>query len=73
MLFGASVTLFEEKDNSTCEYQIVGVDEANVSLNKVSFLSPIAKILLNKKVKDSITLKTPNGDRVMKILKIEYT
>jgi transcription elongation factor GreB len=72
VLFGATVTLFEEKGNDKYHYQIVGVDEANVSLYKVSFLSPIAIILMNKKVGESITLKIPNGERTMKILRIEY-
>lgn len=72
VLFGATITLLEEKEKAESHYQIVGVDEANISLNKISFLSPLVKILINKKVGDLVTLKTPNGDRVMKILKIEY-
>ena len=70
--FGATITLFKKKEDSECQYQIVGVDEANVSQNKVSFLSPIAKVLLNKKVGDEITLQTPKGKRFLKIEAIEY-
>ena len=46
--------------------------ENNVSKNKVSFLSPIAKVLLNKKVGDVIVLQAPKGERSMKILAVEY-
>jgi len=55
--FGATITLFKQEENCECQYQIV--DEADVSQNKISFLSPIAKVLRNKKVGDIITLQTP--------------
>ncbi len=69
--FGATVTLSKE-DNVDIEYQIVGVDEANVAKNKVSFLSPLAKVLRNKMAGDKIELKTPKGIRVMWIKAIDY-
>lgn len=70
--FGATVSLFKEAEDCACQYQIVGVDEANISLNKISFLSPIAKVLLQKKAGDKVTLKTPKGQRIMRIEAIEY-
>lgn len=70
--FGATVTLYKIDDGCECKYQIVGVDEANISANKVSFLSPIAKVLQNKRVGDEITLHTPKGDRSMKVEAIKY-
>jgi transcription elongation GreA/GreB family factor len=65
-------TVYKEAENCNCHYQIVGVDEANIALHKISFLSPIAKVLLNKKIGDKITLKTPKGNRIMCIEAIEY-
>ncbi|TXD49440.1 GreA/GreB family elongation factor [Polaribacter sp. IC073] len=70
--FGATITLFKFEENCECQYQIVGVDEANVSKNKISFLSPLAKVLRSKKIGDVITLKTPKGSRDMKINSIQY-
>lgn len=70
--FGATVTLFKMKENSKCKYQIVGVDEATISQNKISFLSPIARALLSKKAGDEITLQLPKGKRIMRIEAIEY-
>ncbi|OBX21031.1 MULTISPECIES: GreA/GreB family elongation factor [Bizionia] len=70
--FGATITLFKQEENCKCQYQIVGVDEANISLNKISFLSPLAKVLRNKKVGDVIALQTPMGKRNMNIELIEY-
>lgn len=71
--FGAIVTLFKPKENCNCQYQIVGVDEADISKGKVSFLSPIAKLLLNKKVGDKAILKLTKEERVFKILDITYS
>jgi len=72
VLFGATITLLIEEEKTESQYQIVGVDEANVSRNKVSFLSPIAKVLQNKKVGDTITLNTPKGSKNLKITAIKY-
>ena len=70
--FGATVKLYKEEEDCYCEYQIVGVDEADIHQHKVSFLSPIAKALLNRTVGDNIILKTPNGERHMEIETISY-
>ena len=71
--FGATVTLFKPMENCNCQYQIVGVDEADISKGKISFLSPIAKLLLNKKVGDKAILKLTKEERVFKILDITYS
>ncbi len=70
--FGARITVKVKNDRNLQVYQIVGVDEADISKKKISFLSPIAKILINKKVGDSAILKLVHGDRIFKIMKIEY-
>ncbi len=70
--FGAKVSLYKIEDQTHCQYQIVGVDEANITLNKISFLSPLAKVLSHKKVGETITLNTPKGSVSMKIEAIHY-
>lgn len=70
--FGASVTLKEDNELRLRKYQIVGVDEADVSKGKISFISPIAKILLSKKVGDEAVLRNPNGDKIFEIMEIVY-
>ena len=62
--FGATVTLKTEGTNEMQTFQVVGVDEANISRGKISFLSPLARVLTNKKVGDKVVLKRPKGDRV---------
>lgn len=77
--FGASVTLKIEtfhrvssKSGKPQTYQLVGVDEADISKNKISFVSPIAKILLGKKVGERAVLKLVNEDRHFEVLEIRY-
>ena len=70
--FGATITLKIGTDIKPQKYQIVGVDEANIRENKISFISPIAQLLINKKVGDTAVLKLANGERIFEIIKIEY-
>ncbi|MDZ7633406.1 MAG: GreA/GreB family elongation factor [Bacteroidales bacterium] len=57
MMFGAIVTLKTAFSGKNQDFQIVGVDEGDIAREKISFLSPLAKALINKKVGDKITLK----------------
>jgi len=71
--FGALVTLKVDKEKELKEYQIVGVDEADISQNKISFISPMARILVNKKVGETAVLKLVNGDKVFEVMAINYS
>lgn len=68
--FGTSFNLREGKQAKLQHYQIVGVDEADISKGKISFISPLARILLNKKVGDTAILKLAGKERVFKIISI---
>ena len=70
--FGALVTLKTGANKSIQTFQIVGVDEADISKGKISFLSPIAKLLINKKIGDKAILKRPKEDIVFEIIGISY-
>jgi kynurenine formamidase len=61
VLFGATVTVRSDEEGERI-YQIVGVDESNPALGKVSWISPIAKTLNHARVGDVITFKRPKGD-----------
>lgn len=72
VVFGATVTYSDEDENSYT-YQIVGEDEFDVKVGKISWKSPVAKQLLGKKLNDEVVLKKPNGtEEVILIEKIEY-
>lgn len=70
--FGAVVTLRIGADTKLQSYQIVGVDEADISKGKISFISPIARILTDKKVGDKAILKLAKEDRIFEIMGISY-
>ena len=70
IIFGSFVELLNIDDNSKIKYQLVGEDEADLSKNKISLNSPIAKGLIGKKVDDVITIIAPKGELNFKIIKI---
>ena len=70
--FGALVTLKTGNKTTVQRYQIVGVDEADISKGKIAFISPIARILTEKKVGDIAILKLVKEDRIFKIIEITY-
>ncbi|OAD44595.1 GreA/GreB family elongation factor [Polaribacter atrinae] len=70
--FGALVTLKIENKTAPEHYQIVGVDEADISKGKIAFISPIARLLINKKVGEKAVLKLAKEDRYFKIINIKY-
>ncbi len=70
--FGASVTLKIGNEAALQRYQIVGVDEADISKGKISFISPIARLLTNKKVGEKAVLKLAREDREFEVMEISY-
>jgi len=70
--FGAIVKLKIELSGKIQTFQITGVDEADIARGKISFLSPLAKALINKKVGDKVTLKRDREDIVYEIMGITY-
>jgi transcription elongation factor GreB len=70
--FGALIKLKIEANKSIQTFQIVGVDEADISKRKISFTSPLAKELINKKNGDKAILKRGQEHLVFEILEIAY-
>ena len=70
--FGAVVTLKNEASGKIQTFQIVGVDEADIARGKVSFISPVARALINKEVGERITLKRDGEDISFEIMDIAY-
>ena len=71
--FGATITIKTEASNNIQTFQIVGVDEADISKGKVSFISPLARVLINKKTGDKVILKQAGKDIVFEIIDIFYS
>jgi transcription elongation factor GreB len=68
--FGATVTVREPNAGET-RYRIVGVDETDLDRNWVSWLSPIARALMNARVGQRVQLKAPRGTRELEVVAIE--
>lgn len=71
VVFGATVTI-EDEDGVQKTYQIVGEDEIETTLGKISWKSPIAKALLNKEEGDEVKIKRPKGDSWVEITQVQY-
>jgi transcription elongation factor GreB len=71
VFFGATVTLAHE-DGTQNTYSIVGIDEADVSRGRISWISPLAKALIKAREGDTVTVKTPGGDETMEVVEIAY-
>jgi len=71
VLFGATVTVLNEEGQQK-RYSIVGVDETNIKLGLISWVSPVGKALLQSKEGDTVTIHTPKGEEDWTIEKIEY-
>ncbi len=69
---GAKVTFKNTSNNSTQTFQVVGVDEANISQKKISFITPLAKALMHKKVGENAVLNLGEKKNTFEILKIDY-
>lgn len=71
VLFGATVNVEDEEGNPH-QFTIVGEDEADIALNKISWVSPIAKALIGHKVGETVIWQRPAGNLNLEILAINY-
>lgn len=67
---GNEVTIGYEDDDDVEIYQIVGSQEADPFLNKISNESPLARAILGKKVGQTGVVESESGQYSVKIVKI---
>jgi len=72
IVFGATVDLVNEDTGDKVTYQIVGEDEAEIKLNRISVSSPIARALIGKEEGDIASVQAPGGIHEYEILAIKY-
>jgi len=71
VFFGATVTICDEQgDDQT--YQIVGIDETDLSRGRISWISPLARALLKAREGDQVRFQSPAGWREIEVVAIEY-
>lgn len=71
-VFGATVELEDLQNGESVTYQIVGDDEANIKVGKISISSPISRALIGKYQGDIAEVQAPGGIREYEILDIKY-
>ncbi len=72
IVFGATVTLYNEDDDASVTYQIVGDDEADIKQNLISVSSPIARALIGKFEGDVVKFMAPKGEVTYEIEEVQY-
>lgn len=73
--FGATVTLRSRNPNTPDverQYTLVGVDEADAAHGLIAFTAPIARAMQGKRVGDTVTVRTVNGEDVLQISQVVY-
>lgn len=72
VVFGATVELEDVEKGTSVTYQIVGDDEADIKLSKISVSSPIARALIGKSPGDIAEVQAPGGVREYEIVDVKY-
>ena len=72
VVFGATVEMEDLEGGKTVTYQIVGEDEADIKLGKVSVNSPVARALIGKFAGDIAEVNTPGGVREYEVIDVKY-
>jgi transcription elongation factor GreA len=72
VVFGATVELEDQDNGKTVTYQIVGDDEADLKVGKISLNSPVARALIGKYAGDVAEVQAPGGVREYEILDVKY-
>lgn len=71
VIIGMKVTIVEVGTSDEYEYILVGAEEADPSVGKISVHAPIAQGLLGHKVNQEVSVTLPGGVTKFKITKIE--
>lgn len=72
IVFGATVKLEDQESGNKLTYSIVGADESDVKINKISINSPIARALIGKKAGDEVVVNAPKGSIHYDVIEVRY-
>jgi transcription elongation factor GreA len=72
VIFGSTVKILNLKTQQEVIYKVVGEDEADIKVAKISVTSPIARGLIGKFVGDTVDVQTPDGVISYEITDVEY-
>jgi len=71
VLFSARVEVLTG-NNKKRYFEIVGEDKANIKENKISYLSPLSKLLIGSQIDDEVIWNKPSGNEILTITNIYY-
>lgn len=71
VFFGATVSYVNDLGTAHT-VTILGVDEADTTQGQISWVSPVARALLQSQVGEEVTLVTPQGVQWLEVLKVDY-
>jgi transcription elongation factor GreB len=69
--FGAWDKLKDE-DGKFRVYRIVGIDETDPKSGAISWISPMAKALLQARAGDAVSVRMPKGEEELEVLEVWY-
>ena len=72
VVFGSTVTLYDTASEEEVTFKIVGEEEADIKLGKISCTSPVGKALIGHKLDDSVKVTVPSGTKEYEIIDIKY-
>ena len=72
VIFGATVTIFDEETEKTSKYKIVGIEEADPAKGLIPFNAPLSKALMGKKQGETIEFTSPKGLQEFTVEKVEF-
>lgn len=73
IFFGAWVTLYALERETEHVYRIVGQDELDPTKGYISWISPLARVLLGKQPGDIVKVETPRGEESYEVVEIRYS
>ena len=71
VIFGTTVIVVDD-NNKKVTYKIVGEDEADIKIGKLSVTSPISRSLVGKNEGEIVVIKTPSGEKEYEIIEVKY-
>jgi len=72
VIFGSTVKLHNQTNNEKVGYKIVGEDEADVSSQKISFTSPLARSLIGRGVDDTVQVGSAHNATIYDIISVSH-
>ena len=72
VVFGATIDLYDLKNDKSITYKIVGNLESDPEAGLISIHTPIAQGLMGKNVGDEVSISTPSGEIDLEIEKVQH-